>query len=198
MNGASLNTTSFWKLLPICAPKEPPPVLFHERTDSGWKESLVYRHSFWSQHPMPQALRPLQLQQFILRAGFKVSFIHTWKSVFLLSSAMYLSFFSFFFFSPKLSYLFMFCFWLMRFQLPNQESNPAPGQSPNHWTIRECPQLFFLRRFYLVFLYFLCWLNPSYQNQKSQKISTSLFVTPNLLCWVATLGYNTVYFLSKF
>ena len=46
---------------------------------------------------MPYALRPLQLQPFILRAGFKVSFIHTWKSVFLLSSAMYLSFLSFFF-----------------------------------------------------------------------------------------------------
>ena len=66
---------------------------------------------------MPYALWPLQLQHFILRAGFKVSFIHTWKSVFLLSSAMYLSFFSFFFFSPKLSYLFCFCFcfWLMKF-----------------------------------------------------------------------------------
>ena len=109
MNGASFNTTSFWKLLPLCAPKEPPPILFHGRTDSGWKESLVYHHSFWSQHPMPYALWPLQLQHFILRAGFKVSFIHTWKSVFLLSSAIYLSFFSFFFFSPKLSYL--FCFW---------------------------------------------------------------------------------------
>ena len=49
------------------------------------------------------------------------------------------------------------------------------------------PSAFFLRRFYLVFLYFLCWLNPSYRNQKSQNISTSLFMTPNLLCWVTTL-----------
>ena len=49
------------------------------------------------------------------------------------------------------------------------------------------PSAFLLRRFYLVFLYFLCWLNPSYQNQKSQKISTSLFMTPYLLCWVTTL-----------
>ena len=131
MNGTSLNTTSFWKLLPLCAPKEPPTILFHERTDSGWKESLVYHYNFWSQHPMSYALRTIQLQHFIFRAGFKVSFIHTWKSVFLMSSAMYLSFFSFLFSllsSPIYFFVFVFVFGLWDFSSPTRDQTQALGR----------------------------------------------------------------------